>query len=1473
MTTADRASTWGGAGDRSSELPPPPSRNTVTGLDVISQNEGDLPRRRDAVTAAADVVGALFRLVKLSTMHSTDNTAVVQRVEEMVETVRTYAARTGRNVSILFLEEAVFIGGLLLQANRSAYDCARELGTILGRVGVSEVGISREARAADFFALANTLGETLRAPRGTRAPERPTPRIRLRAASALALRRDEPTDKLDPVVNAANAYASACVVMRRLYEGLGKGQLVLPHRVKRVAQRLVDLSAGEMPAFLGVTDAKRGGHDEAQRAVNASILTLAMARQITNDPVLLSRLAMAALLVDLGRFHAVGAFPAPGRVVPQLGAEQEHVVPAATAMLLTAMGRVNEPSVVRTVMAYEACWVSQHSARGLLYDGARNPTLQAFLVAIPRAYVDGVSASIGSDARTADDTIASLSERWPDGLGRTALRLLIGALGLFPSGTLVELSTGEVAAVVTTPADPSLYSMPRVRVVLDMAGHPVDPPFEVDLANPEPGTPARAIRRVVTSSMDAAPVSIRLGASPSTLPRSRTSLPPAVPPGQVRVTTQLGLAPARGPSSSGVPSSPRVAPATIPAGRPVDSSRRGPSPISNPPTKPDRPQSQGDFDHRWEASRAPSIPPSSASPPSTDTLDSEVEELPHGRAPILPKVHVIEPEDEMDLEPAEMDLHPVGMAARPAVPDSLPPPAMPEEELDLAPPDVDLPLEEPLPGEEPLAELEELGAASLPPDEPAPSAAAPGDGAPEEDADDGRTRAYSTEEHGLVARTVPPPADVLAQIEEPARPAPAAEGTFAKTPFVHLLVYVLDQRLTGTVTFYPPEELSHDVYFEQGVPAKIRTGAMIWPLDRVLVNLRLVDEAKLNEALVEISKTKMLLGRHLVARGLCGREDVLRALRLQLVYKLVSMADLPPATRYAFYANVNLIQHYGGPELLRSEPLATVMATVRASTRHPVVDATLARIAHVPLRFAAGADVARFDFSREELAICDMLRARHMRWPDLLSAGVAPEPVVRRTVYVLVITRYLELGGAQKPPVVGPATAFPSEMPPGPEGLRPSLPGVVMPAAATAPVRDTLPGAGAAAAPPRAREPSMSGVGTGPVAAAVSPAKVRESMPGVGTGPVPAAAPPKAPERRPTALGVGPSPAAPQAPGAAAPAQASAAPPTRAPAQAPAPPAAAARTATQSPVPAGAAKTATQSPVPAPAGKPAAQTPTPAAAAQSPAATTPVAGKPPVDLAARRAEIQARAATVENENYFEVLGIAKTATSEETRGAYFQLAKRWHPDRTPPELVELKPLVSTVFAKIGEAYATLGDAEKRKAYLKSLDSPPSGARNAAEEEQVARAVNAVLEFQKAEALLKKNDLLGAERHIRLASDADPGQPEYTTLLAWITALRRGEPKNLPPGAISNQYDDLIQMLDEVLRGDPRYERALFYRGTLLKRSGKADKAIRDFRLAAEINPKNLDAVREVRLFEMRKRDAKGEGGEGQGGLFGKWFKR
>jgi curved DNA-binding protein CbpA len=239
-----------------------------------------------------------------------------------------------------------------------------------------------------------------------------------------------------------------------------------------------------------------------------------------------------------------------------------------------------------------------------------------------------------------------------------------------------------------------------------------------------------------------------------------------------------------------------------------------------------------------------------------------------------------------------------------------------------------------------------------------------------------------------------------------------------------------------------------------------------------------------------------------------------------------------------------------------------------------------------------------------------------------------------------------------------------------------------------------------------------------------------------------------------------------------------------------------------------------------------------------------------VDMAGRRMDIEMQAALVDAQDHYELLGVPRTATHEEIQRAYFALAKLWHPDRQPPELLDLREKIARVFSRVNEAYQTLTDATRRMEYLRALEV---GTATVEDQQRLVRAVDAALECQKADVLLRKNDLVAAEGYARRAVAADPDQPEFLTVLTWIQAQRRGEPPQLVDGQTSSHYDDLIRILDGVLSKEPEFERALFYRGMLLKRSGRGDIGIRDLRKAAELNPRNIDAVREVRLWNMRKR--------------------
>jgi DnaJ-class molecular chaperone len=59
-------------------------------------------------------------------------------------------------------------------------------------------------------------------------------------------------------------------------------------------------------------------------------------------------------------------------------------------------------------------------------------------------------------------------------------------------------------------------------------------------------------------------------------------------------------------------------------------------------------------------------------------------------------------------------------------------------------------------------------------------------------------------------------------------------------------------------------------------------------------------------------------------------------------------------------------------------------------------------------------------------------------------------------------------------------------------------------------------------------------------------------------------------------------------------------------------------------------------------------------------------------------------------DYYQVLGISKTATEQEIRKAYRKLAAEYHPDRKPGDKV-----AETKFKEIQNAYEVLGDPQKR----------------------------------------------------------------------------------------------------------------------------------------------------------------------------------
>jgi curved DNA-binding protein CbpA len=70
--------------------------------------------------------------------------------------------------------------------------------------------------------------------------------------------------------------------------------------------------------------------------------------------------------------------------------------------------------------------------------------------------------------------------------------------------------------------------------------------------------------------------------------------------------------------------------------------------------------------------------------------------------------------------------------------------------------------------------------------------------------------------------------------------------------------------------------------------------------------------------------------------------------------------------------------------------------------------------------------------------------------------------------------------------------------------------------------------------------------------------------------------------------------------------------------------------------------------------------------------------------------------TIAMDDHYEALGLEQTATPEEIKKAFKQLALKYHPDQHP------SPIANAIFRTLNEAYLVLSDPEKRRAYDEEL---------------------------------------------------------------------------------------------------------------------------------------------------------------------------
>lgn len=226
----------------------------------------------------------------------------------------------------------------------------------------------------------------------------------------------------------------------------------------------------------------------------------------------------------------------------------------------------------------------------------------------------------------------------------------------------------------------------------------------------------------------------------------------------------------------------------------------------------------------------------------------------------------------------------------------------------------------------------------------------------------------------------------------------------------------------------------------------------------------------------------------------------------------------------------------------------------------------------------------------------------------------------------------------------------------------------------------------------------------------------------------------------------------------------------------------------------------------------------------------------PVDFSAEVKTLQALLPQMQSQNYFEVLGVPKEADAAAVKVAYLKAARTYHPDTVPAGApAALMKLKADIFALVGEAQRTLSDVALRQQYLVNLEAGGKGTQV-----DVEALLKGEELFRKGRLFIQSRKYVEAVRFFEeaVANNADEG--EFYAWRGWARFLAAEDKKKVQPEALRD--------LNLCLAKNPNVAAAFYFLGFIAKSNGDRSAALSNFKKCVAIDPKHIDAQREIRLM-------------------------
>jgi HD-GYP domain-containing protein (c-di-GMP phosphodiesterase class II) len=268
-----------------------------------------------------------------------------------------------------------------------------------------------------------------------------------------------------------------------IFDQVSDGGKINVIKLKKSVEPIVDSISRNPDAAMWVARLKQHDQYTYQHSLGAAVWSVSLGRQLGLPKHDLRSLAMGCMLMDVGKLRVDPAL---------LQAERELTVEESAQMashvnfgleMIQESGVINQ-DVVDMVAHHHERYDGSGYPDGLAQDAI--PTF-ARIAAIVDTYDAITTKRSYADAISPSDAIKLLYKSRDEDFQAELVEAFIQAIGIYPAGTLVELSSGEVGVVVAEYRARRLR--PKVMVLLDANKNALAQSRVVNLHEEVPGDP------------------------------------------------------------------------------------------------------------------------------------------------------------------------------------------------------------------------------------------------------------------------------------------------------------------------------------------------------------------------------------------------------------------------------------------------------------------------------------------------------------------------------------------------------------------------------------------------------------------------------------------------------------------------------------------------------------------------------------------------------------------------------------------------------------------------------------------------------------------------------------------------------------------------------------------------------------------------------------------------------------------------